>query len=163
VPWLSLQLNKPIALKLSAINSTRLLGSIMVDLQQTARRLRDLLVSILAAPTAAAALAAAAGDAAAAATAAAGGGGEVTTGGLAKHGSSAAAAAAGEGAKGVTAAAAAVGDAVRTEVELLQMLLEPLEEQVRLRWGCIRIFSTAFQDLLGSESTMGTTAQTVKQ
>jgi hypothetical protein len=161
VPWLFLQLNKPIALKLSAINSTRLLGSIMVDLQQTARRLRDLLVSILAAPTAAAALAAAAGDAAAAAAAA--GGGEVTTGGLAKHGSSAAAAAAGEGAKGVTAAAAAVGDAVRTEVELLQMLLEPLEEQVRLRWGCIRIFSTAFQDLLGSESTMGTTAQTVKQ
>jgi hypothetical protein len=143
---LSLQLNRLIAAKLAAVSSTRLLGSIMGDLQQAARRLRELLGSILAAAaaaTAAAAAAAAAAGSAAAAAAAGGAGGAEANGVLQKHASSAsvsaAAAAAAKGGSGkggaaaAAAAAASAADAVRTELQLLRLLLDPLEAQVKER------------------------------
>lgn len=115
-----LQLNKSIAAKLAAINSTRLLGSTIGDMQQAARRLRELLSSVLATAAAAAAGAGSgtAGDAAAAAA------------GLANGSSAATAATAAEGAKGVSTAA---GGAVKIETKLLRLLLDPLEAQVGLQ------------------------------
>lgn len=121
----ALQLNRLIASKLAAVSSTRLLGSVLGDLQQAARRLRELLGSILAAAATAAGATAAAGSAAGAA---AGGGGGEANGALQKDGSSAAVAAgvaAEGGAKGAAAASA-----VKTELKLLQLLLDPLEAQV---------------------------------
>jgi hypothetical protein len=100
-----LQLNKLIGVKLAAINSTRLLGSITGDVRQASRRLRELLATLL---TAAAATAAAGPTAAAAGD----GSGAIST----------------EGTK--SAAAAGGGGGVLTEVKLLQLLLDPLELQV---------------------------------
>lgn len=76
-----LQLNKLVAVKLAAITSTRLLGSIMGDLQQASRRMRELLSSILAAAA-------------------------------------------------TDAAVAAADDTEKKEVQLLKLLLDPLETQV---------------------------------